>query len=101
MNHDGCVLHCKNTLPLVFKGSGYDLTNHMIFNDSVHRWEKEGAEGWGYQNCLPYFKKAQCHAHGEDQVIFSLIFLGTFPRTAKKLKTSTMMSYENENFTLK
>ena len=61
-----------------FRAVANDL-NYMIFNDSVHRWEKEGAEGWGYQNCLPYFKKAQCHAHGEDQVIFySLIFLGTF-----------------------
>jgi choline dehydrogenase len=25
------------------------------------RWEKEGAIGWSYKNCLPYFKKAQNH----------------------------------------
>ena len=25
------------------------------------RWEKEGATGWSYKNCLPYFKKAQNH----------------------------------------
>ena len=30
------------------------------------RWEAEGAQGWGYQNCLPYFKKAQTHVLGED-----------------------------------
>lgn len=30
------------------------------------RWEKEGAKGWAYANCLPYFKKAQTHELGED-----------------------------------
>ena len=28
------------------------------------RWEKEGADGWSYANCLPYFKKAQTHQLG-------------------------------------
>ena len=27
-------------------------------------WEDMGAEGWNYQNCLPYFKKAQTHEMG-------------------------------------
>ena len=27
-------------------------------------WEDMGAEGWNYQNCLPYFKKAQTHELG-------------------------------------
>jgi len=30
------------------------------------RWEKEGAASWNYQNCLPYFKKAQTHELGGD-----------------------------------
>ena len=30
------------------------------------RWEEEGAAGWSYANCLPYFKKAQNHELGED-----------------------------------
>ena len=30
------------------------------------RWEKEGAKSWNYQNCLPYFKKAQAHQLGGD-----------------------------------
>ncbi|KAI3420307.1 hypothetical protein GPALN_003618 [Globodera pallida] len=32
------------------------------------RWEQEGATGWAYKNCLPYFKKAQTHelATGPD-----------------------------------
>ena len=27
-------------------------------------WEDMGAHGWNYQNCLPYFKKAQTHNYG-------------------------------------
>ncbi|XP_070555722.1 choline dehydrogenase, mitochondrial-like [Ptychodera flava] len=30
------------------------------------RWESEGAQGWSYADCLPYFKKAQTHELGED-----------------------------------
>ncbi|NVK42023.1 MAG: choline dehydrogenase [Oceanospirillaceae bacterium] len=29
-------------------------------------WESLGAAGWGYQNCLPYFRKAETFAHGGD-----------------------------------
>ncbi|CAH8579528.1 unnamed protein product [Schistosoma turkestanicum] len=31
------------------------------------RWELEGAEGWSYANCLPYFRKAQTHELGGNQ----------------------------------
>ena len=31
------------------------------------RWaHDEGAAGWSYADCLPYFKRAQCHDGGED-----------------------------------
>ncbi|KAI8521325.1 hypothetical protein Bbelb_010790 [Branchiostoma belcheri] len=30
------------------------------------RWEKEGASGWAYADCLPYFRKAQTHELGGD-----------------------------------
>ena len=30
------------------------------------RWAKEGAKGWDYFSCLPYFKRAQTHQLGED-----------------------------------
>ena len=30
------------------------------------RWQKEGAQGWGYANVLPYFKRAERHAEGGD-----------------------------------
>ncbi|CAB3404459.1 unnamed protein product [Caenorhabditis bovis] len=28
-----------------------------------NRWEKEGADGWNYANCLPYFRKAETYSH--------------------------------------
>ena len=34
--------------------------------EDFNRWESEGAEGWSYADCLPYFKKAQCHELGEN-----------------------------------
>jgi choline dehydrogenase len=30
-------------------------------------WEEHGAKGWGYRNCLPYFKKAESWKGGEDE----------------------------------
>ena len=30
------------------------------------RWESEGAIGWSYADCLPYFKKSQTHELGAD-----------------------------------
>ncbi len=30
------------------------------------RWETEGATGWSYADCLPYFKRSQTHELGED-----------------------------------
>lgn len=29
-------------------------------------WAEQGCTGWGYQDVLPYFKRAQAHADGED-----------------------------------
>ena len=31
------------------------------------RWEREGAAGWSYADCLPYFRKAQTHELGPDE----------------------------------
>ena len=39
------------------------IRGHALDYDN---WEAMGAHGWNYQNCLPYFKKAQCHQLGPD-----------------------------------
>jgi len=31
-----------------------------------NRWQEQGADGWDYDHCLPYFKKAQNHELGGD-----------------------------------
>ena len=31
------------------------------------RWQTEGAQGWSYADCLPYFKKSQCHQLGGNE----------------------------------
>ena len=33
----------------------------------LDQWEELGAQGWGYRNCLPYYKKAENCAYGEDE----------------------------------
>ena len=40
------------------------IRGHALDYDN---WEDMGAEGWNYQNCLPYFKKAQTHELGEGE----------------------------------
>lgn len=39
------------------------LRGHAL---DYERWAEE-APGWEYKNCLPYFKKAQCHELGENE----------------------------------
>ena len=36
------------------------------------RWEREGAKGWSYADCLPYFKKSQTHTLGKGIFNFFL-----------------------------
>ncbi|OON21851.1 haloacid dehalogenase-like hydrolase, partial [Opisthorchis viverrini] len=31
------------------------------------RWEREGATGWNFGNCLPYFRRSQTHELGGDE----------------------------------
>ncbi|XP_060622040.2 choline dehydrogenase, mitochondrial [Anolis sagrei] len=49
---------------------GSSSLNAMVYirghAEDYNRWSKEGAVGWDYEFCLPYFKKAQTHELGPD-----------------------------------
>ncbi|KAF7695116.1 choline dehydrogenase, mitochondrial [Silurus meridionalis] len=50
---------------------GSSSINAMVYirghAEDYNRWHTEGAEGWDYEHCLPYFRKAQNHELGADQ----------------------------------
>ncbi|XP_078517718.1 choline dehydrogenase, mitochondrial [Lissotriton helveticus] len=49
---------------------GSSSLNAMVYirghAEDYNRWEREGAIGWDYDHCLPYFKKAQTHELGPN-----------------------------------
>lgn len=49
---------------------GSSSLNAMVYirghAEDYERWQREGAEGWDYGHCLPYFRKAQAHELGPD-----------------------------------
>ncbi|XP_075039344.1 choline dehydrogenase, mitochondrial [Mixophyes fleayi] len=50
---------------------GSSSLNAMVYirghAEDYNRWNAQGATGWDYSHCLPYFKKAQAHELGPDQ----------------------------------
>uniref|UniRef100_H3D394 Choline dehydrogenase n=1 Tax=Tetraodon nigroviridis TaxID=99883 RepID=H3D394_TETNG len=50
---------------------GSSSLNAMVYirghAEDYNRWQREGADGWDYEHCLPYFRKAQCHELGENR----------------------------------
>lgn len=50
---------------------GSSSLNAMVYirghAEDYNRWQKQGATGWDYDHCLPYFRKAQCHELGADR----------------------------------
>lgn len=52
---------------------GSSSLNAMVYirghAEDYNRWQREGAEGWDYEHCLPYFRKAQCHELGENRYL--------------------------------
>ena len=49
---------------------GTSSINGMVYvrgnPQDFEEWEASGAEGWGYKDCLPYFKKAETWVKGGD-----------------------------------
>jgi len=63
---DNRSLHCPRGKVL---GGGSSI-NGMVYvrghADDFDQWEKLGAQGWSYQDCLPYFKKSESWEGGEN-----------------------------------
>lgn len=63
---DGRSLHCPRGKAL----GGSSSINGMVYVRGhaydFEQWEESGATGWGYADCLPYFKKAESWEGGED-----------------------------------
>ena len=66
-------------------------------------WEDMGAHGWNYQNCLPYFKKAQNHELEraitvEDQVKYENMISTVLLRYLVPSKNSRPQKIVTTNF---
>ncbi|OEE82723.1 choline dehydrogenase [Enterovibrio norvegicus FF-162] len=63
---DGRKLHCPRGKVL----GGSSSINGMVYvrghASDFDQWEANGAQGWNYQSCLPYFKRAETWIGGED-----------------------------------
>lgn len=60
-SHNGMV-YVRGTLRLR-ASSDLDSAGHALDYDG---WAANGAKGWAYADCLPYFRKSQTHELGED-----------------------------------
>ncbi len=63
---DGRRLHCPRGKVL----GGSSSINGMVYVRGhpcdFEEWERAGAAGWGYRNCLPYFRRAETWKAGGD-----------------------------------
>ncbi|KDM93264.1 choline dehydrogenase [Photobacterium galatheae] len=63
---DGRQLHCPRGKVL----GGSSSINGMVYVRGhacdFDEWEAQGAEGWSYRDCLPYFRRAEHWKGGED-----------------------------------
>ncbi|MCP8688544.1 choline dehydrogenase [Marinobacterium sedimentorum] len=63
---DNRRLHCPRGKVL----GGSSSINGMVYVRGhacdFDQWEEQGVKGWGYQQCLPYFKRAETWAGGAD-----------------------------------
>ncbi len=50
---------------------GSSSINGMVYvrghADDFDQWQAQGAQGWSYQDCLPYFKKSETWEEGGDE----------------------------------
>ncbi|QTL37853.1 choline dehydrogenase [Pseudoalteromonas viridis] len=74
---DNRVMHCPRGKVL----GGSSSINGMVYvrghAKDFDEWQQHGAQGWDYQACLPYFKRAESWYLGEDSYRGSEGPLGT------------------------
>ncbi len=82
---DGRHLHCPRGKVL----GGSSSINGMVYVRGhacdFDEWQQHGAAGWSYQNCLPYFRKAENWIGGGDEYRGSQGPLGTCAGNEMKL----------------
>ena len=64
---DGRTVHCPRGKVL---GGSSSINGLVYMRGHAHdfdEWEALGARGWGYRNCLPYFRKSETFAAGGDE----------------------------------
>ncbi len=108
---DGRQLHCPRGKVL----GGSSSINGMVYVRGhacdYDEWEEHGAKNWNYQNCLPYFRKAENWIGGEDNYrggsgpvgtcngndmkrnpLYQASLMRVKKRAIQKLKTTTAIS---------
>ncbi|MFP6775732.1 MAG: choline dehydrogenase [PS1 clade bacterium] len=64
---DDREMHCPRGKVL----GGSSSINGMVYvrghAKDYDKWESQGAEGWSYSDCLPYFKRSESWQGGEDE----------------------------------
>jgi choline dehydrogenase len=64
---EGRQMHCPRGKVL----GGSSSINGMVYVRGhamdFEQWQEEGARGWNYASCLPYFKKSEAWQNGEDE----------------------------------
>ncbi|WP_137886883.1 choline dehydrogenase [Pseudomonas sp. 2FE] len=63
---DGRRIHCPRGKVLGGSSSINGLVYIRGHAYDFDEWEELGARDWGYRNCLPYFKRAECYEAGGD-----------------------------------
>ena len=63
----GRRLHCPRGKVLGGSSSINGLVYIRGHASDFDEWESLGAQGWGYRNCLPYFKRAESYKFGGDE----------------------------------
>ncbi|WP_369959698.1 choline dehydrogenase [Pseudomonas benzenivorans] len=63
---DGRRIHCPRGKVLGGSSSINGLVYIRGHAYDFDEWEELGARGWGYRNCLPYFKRAEHYEGGGD-----------------------------------